>query len=79
MSSFVVVGGGAPATLERVGTLMEIVVTFLALNDFPAPERTLDVGVRRFQMCLGYQTVRTYRQGLNIKLDAHNTAQTPKR
>jgi len=27
------------------------------------------------KMCLGYQTVRTYRQGLNIKLDAHNTAQ----
>jgi len=27
------------------------------------------------KMCLGYHTVRSYRQKLNIKLDAHNTAQ----
>ena len=27
------------------------------------------------RMCLGYHTVRSYRQKLNIKLDAHNTAQ----
>jgi len=27
------------------------------------------------KMCLGYQTIRSYRKNLNIKLDAHNTAQ----
>ncbi len=27
------------------------------------------------RMCLGYQTVRSYRKNLNIKLGAHNTAQ----
>ncbi len=27
------------------------------------------------KMCLGYQTVRSYRKNLNIKLNAHNTAQ----
>jgi len=27
------------------------------------------------KMCLGYHTVRSYRQKLNIKLNAHNTAQ----
>ena len=27
------------------------------------------------KMCLGYQTVRSYRKNLNIKLGAHNTAQ----
>lgn len=27
------------------------------------------------KMCLGYNTVRSYRQKLNVKLDAHNTAQ----
>ena len=27
------------------------------------------------KMCLGYNTIRSYRKNLNIKLDAHNTAQ----
>jgi DNA-binding NarL/FixJ family response regulator len=27
------------------------------------------------KMCLGYHTIRSYRQKLNIKLDAHNTVQ----
>jgi DNA-binding NarL/FixJ family response regulator len=27
------------------------------------------------KMCLGYETIRSYRKNLNIKLDAHNTAQ----
>jgi len=27
------------------------------------------------KMCLGYHTIRSYRKNLNIKLDAHNTAQ----
>jgi DNA-binding CsgD family transcriptional regulator len=27
------------------------------------------------KMCLGYQTVRSYRKTLNTKLNAHNTAQ----
>ncbi len=27
------------------------------------------------KMCLGYNTIRSYRQKLNVKLDAHNTAQ----
>lgn len=27
------------------------------------------------KMCLGYQTIRSYRKNLNIKLGAHNTAQ----
>jgi len=30
------------------------------------------------KMCLGYETIRSYRKNLNLKLDAHNTAELTK-
>jgi DNA-binding NarL/FixJ family response regulator len=65
---------GARATLERNAsnpielTRREIELLQLIAGGYTLPELA-------DRMCLGVNTVRGYRQKLNIKLDAHNTAQ----
>jgi len=53
-------------TLELTRREMELLQLIVA--GYTLPEQA-------DKMCLGYHTVRSYRQKLNIKLDAHNTVQ----